>query len=246
MIMSVFNWNTLDFDYYQNNASADQGGWFELQGLGLGTQAKDSGVGMDIEAALPDLPADARYIGSGEVAKGRVCVKRDSVDRGESAKPRTLSGTIFGGRLVNLQTLPEKDRIKFNQDRDRHLLDYSGPNFLEVEPPVNVPPHVNEPVPGLPHLLGKTSLGDANTTTPANANQTQPCECDNSREIPLALFLVPVIAGTSAGYILGTRDSGLSKIMSTGLGLLVGLTAGIALGREYEGYKMSTILNQKK
>ncbi len=262
MILSVFNWNTLDFDYYKNDAIPDQGGWYELQGLGIGTQSQDSGVGMDIESALPSLPSDAIYIGSGAVAKGRVCVKRDSNPRGEqqSSSPKTMSGTIFGGRLVNLQTIPEKDRVKFNQDRDRHLLDYSGPNFLQVQPENTVPDRVNVPTTMFPTLLGSTQvnqimnenpivtnvigkpLGDNNTPTDQETKQ-EPCEC--KKEIPLALFLVPIIAGTSAGYLLGSKGSNIKTIMATGLGLLFGVTAGIQLGREYEGYKMSTYLNKK-
>lgn len=242
MILSVFNWNTLDFDYYQNNATADQGGWYELQGLGIGGHAKDNGVGIDIESALPSLPDDARYIGSGELAKGRVCVKRDAKDRGESARPKTMSGPIFGGRLVNLQTLPEKDRVKFNQDRDRHLLNYTGPDFLEVEPVVRVPEDVNYPIPGVPTMLGNPS----STTGSQETSQTIPeATASPVSEIPLALFLVPVITGTSAGYLLGARGSKVGVMLATGLGLLFGVTAGIQLGREYEGYKISTYMNKR-
>jgi hypothetical protein len=52
---------------------------------------------------------------------------------------------------------------------------------------------------------------------------------------------VPVLAGTTAGYLLASRDKDISKSWSIGLGFLAGITAGIALGREYEGYKMATI-----
>ncbi len=252
MLVSVFNWSTLDFDYYQTKDSSDYGGWFELQGLGVATKSKDIGVGVDIEDALPSLPSDAVYVGSGSVAKGRICVKRDdsprdkqvssldssSLTSGGNRGLSGLSGTIFGGRLVNLQTLPEKDRIKFHQDRNRHLLDYSGPNFLQVYPkthePSNTLTRTNEDV---MKLYGLAGLGKTSPTPSASQDTTEVCK----KEIPLALFLVPVLAGTTAGYLLASRDKDISKSWSVGLGFLAGITAGIALGREYEGYKMATI-----
>jgi len=249
MLVSVFNWNTLDFDYYQTKDSSDYGGWFELQGLGVATKSKDIGVGVDIEDALPSLPSDAVYVGSGSVAKGRICVKRNNTQSSQQQLPNTnqmqvasggdqglsgLGSTIFGGRLVNLQTLPEKDRIKFHQDRNRYLLDYSGPNFLQVYPKSHEPSdtltRTNEDA---MKLYGLAGLGETN---PPTQNQV---EC--KKEIPLALFLVPVLAGTTAGYLLASRDKDISKSWSIGLGFLAGITAGIALGREYEGYKMATI-----
>jgi hypothetical protein len=261
MLVSVFNWNTLDFDYYQTKDNSDYGGWFELQGLGIAKSSKESGVGIDIEDALPSLPNDAVYVGSGSVAKGRICVKRSEGLQNEMSSSRQgqssimsnggrgLSGTIFGGRLVNLQTLPAKDRIKFHQDRNRHLLDYSGPNFLQVYPKSHEPSsnltRTNE---DMMKLYGLAGLGEPlkeEDVSSGNQENTENEKVECKKEIPLALFLVPVLAGTTAGYLLASRDKDLSKSWSVGLGFLAGITAGIALGREYEGYKMATIQSSK-
>ena len=261
MLVSVFNWNTLDFDYYQTKDSSDYGGWFELQGLGISKSSKENGVGIDIEDALPSLPKDATYVGSGSVAKGRICVKRGDDNQSEMSSPnqrqlsgvssgdRGLSGTIFGGRLVNLQTLPEKDRIKFHQDRNRHLLNYSGPNFLQVyakshEPSSNLT-RTNEDMMKLYGLAGLGEPPQDNSVSSRDQGNIENEKNECKKEIPLALFLVPVLAGTTAGYLLASRDKDLSKSWSIGLGFLAGITAGIALGREYEGYKMATIQSKK-
>lgn len=73
MILSSFNWDTLEYDYYESNGTKqDIGGWDELQGLGVSYSENSSGVGIDIEDALPDLPNDAKFIGTGKDAVGRV------------------------------------------------------------------------------------------------------------------------------------------------------------------------------
>jgi hypothetical protein len=220
MLVSVFDWKTLNYDYYEIAGDTDHGGWFELQGLGIGGKGSADGVGIDIEDALPSLPLDAQYVSSGKNAKGRIFVKRDAADRGKSS----LSGGIPSARLRNLQTIPEKDRIKFHQDRNRHLLDYTGPHFI---------------TPGLSGVdihhssLNGVALGDSKTsTTPAP---------EIPSEIPLAMFLVPTMAGIAAGYFAATKTDNISITTASLLGIVGGLTAGIAFGREYESYKQATL-----
>ena len=231
MLVSVFNWKTLDYDYYETPETPDYGGWYELQGLGIGTQASASGVGMDIEDALPNLPENATFAGTGPVARGRICIRRDNRDRGE--RKATMGAVFPSSRLVNLQTMPAPLRQKYHQDWTPNQLDYSGANLLSVPQPqgfnalegipaenVNAPRYVQH------------SLGDPNTPTLNPAPQ----------EIPLALFVVPVLAGALAGYFAASRTEGMtSKHWISALGFLGGVGAGIALGREYEGYKISTI-----
>jgi hypothetical protein len=105
-----------------------------------------------------------------------------------------------------------------------------------------VPENVNHPIPGLPTLLGDSNIATGSQTA---AQAVPEVEASATSEIPLALFLVPVITGTSAGYLLGSRGSKVGVMLATGLGLLFGVTAGIQLGREYEGYKISTYMNKR-
>lgn len=73
MILSSFDWNKLKYDYFETNKfSQDIGGWNELQGLGIQNPSNGNGLGVDIEDALPDLPSDAVFVGSGDQAIGRV------------------------------------------------------------------------------------------------------------------------------------------------------------------------------
>jgi hypothetical protein len=73
MILSSFDWNKLKYDYFETNKfSQDIGGWNELQGLGIQNKSNSNGLGVDIEDALPDLPSDAVFVGSGDQAIGRV------------------------------------------------------------------------------------------------------------------------------------------------------------------------------
>lgn len=225
MLVSVFDWKTLNYDYYEIKGNTDHGGWFELQGLGIGGKGSIDGVGIDIEDALPSLPIDAQYVSSGRNAKGRIFVKRDNADRGKSS----LSGGIPSARLRNLQTIPEKDRIKFHQDRNRHLLDYTGPHFI---------------TPGLSGVdfnQSNVALGNPNSNTSSNTENKDTTQPQMPTEIPLAMFLVPTIAGIGAGYFAAAKTESVSIATATLLGIVGGLTAGIAFGREYEGYKQATL-----
>ncbi len=230
MLVSVFNWKTLDYDYYETPEAPDYGGWYELQGLGLGAKSTGEGVGIDIEDALPSLPGNAVFAGTGPIARGRLCIRRDSKNRGEG---RAAMGAYFpSSRLVNLQTLPEPLRFKYHQDWEQKQLDYSGANLLSVPPRQ-----------GFNALEGYSSENvdrPAGYSSPAMGSST--VDAAAQKEIPLAMFVIPLLSGALAGYFAASRTEGMtaSKWISA-LGFIGGVGAGIALGREYEGYKISTI-----
>jgi hypothetical protein len=75
---SVWNWDKVRYDYYESSQKASIGGWNPLTGLGIPSpiNKKGSPIGVDIEDALPPLPADAKYVGSGPRAIGQVCRRR--------------------------------------------------------------------------------------------------------------------------------------------------------------------------
>jgi hypothetical protein len=89
VIHSVWDWNKVHYDYYKSSLPASVGGWKPLTGLGIQTNRSavrhnntvGSQVGMDIEAALPYLPASAKRIGSGPQAVGQLCRRRPNVTR---------------------------------------------------------------------------------------------------------------------------------------------------------------------
>lgn len=113
MILSSFNWKTLDYDYYETDlVNEDLGGWDDLQGLGVSYSENSNGVGIDIEDALPDLPRDATYIGSGEEAMGRVVKpahKLKKIPIRKNYKKQSLKGT-------DLVTLGNPTSAKKNDD----------------------------------------------------------------------------------------------------------------------------------
>lgn len=74
-IVSQWDWDNLRYDYWRVPGTVSLGGWGRLAGLGAessGTQDGGGRVGIDIEAALPTLPAGAVRIGSGAAAVGRI------------------------------------------------------------------------------------------------------------------------------------------------------------------------------
>lgn len=76
---SVWNWDKVQYDYFQSNTPNSVGGWRPLTGLGVPTRSNvrsRGGVGVDIEAVLPSLPVGAKYIGSGPQAVGQICRRR--------------------------------------------------------------------------------------------------------------------------------------------------------------------------
>lgn len=72
-IVSSWDWDNLRYDYYRVPGDMSIGGWRPLTGLGVlrgGNSSKS--VGVDLEAALPELPAGAVHLGFGDRAVGMV------------------------------------------------------------------------------------------------------------------------------------------------------------------------------
>lgn len=70
---SVWSWDRLEYDYYEVPGHASVGGWGPgMRGLGLAARAQGGGLGMDIEASLPPLPAGSRPVGRGPDAQGTI------------------------------------------------------------------------------------------------------------------------------------------------------------------------------
>lgn len=75
MIYSQFDWDNGDYLYFEDRIPASLGGWKPLTGLGLPQKAPGAGgasFGISIEDALPKLPVDAKPIGRGQFAKGKI------------------------------------------------------------------------------------------------------------------------------------------------------------------------------
>lgn len=73
---SVWNWETLQYDYYEVPGAENIGGWKPLTGLGMQTArsaSRGGSLGSDVEERLPRLPAGARKIGAGVHALGTLC-----------------------------------------------------------------------------------------------------------------------------------------------------------------------------
>lgn len=70
---SVWSWDRLEYDYYEVPGHASVGGWGPgMRGLGLSARGQGSGLGMDVEASLPPLPAGSRPVGRGPDAQGTI------------------------------------------------------------------------------------------------------------------------------------------------------------------------------
>lgn len=123
-VYSVWDWNKLHYRYYETAEAANLGGWRPLTGLGIAGKTPEAGhVGMDIEAALPELPVNARFIGTGIQARGRImrmpAMKpvKPFRSRNASALPqrRSLQGPEDG--LLTEQLLPMiLPKGKFNEE----------------------------------------------------------------------------------------------------------------------------------
>lgn len=91
MLCSVWDWQRLEYDYYSCPDQVLLGGWKPLTGLGIRQSGEvnknQHPVGIDIEDALPNLPANCKKVGHGTIAKGQICVIRNKVTLGESASP---------------------------------------------------------------------------------------------------------------------------------------------------------------
>lgn len=78
MVYSVWNWDSLRYDYYR----AD-GGPLPGQPV-LPKKRYKNGDSVRPEDVLPVLPGDALKIGSGDTAQGRVAVRSDEARLGAS------------------------------------------------------------------------------------------------------------------------------------------------------------------
>lgn len=106
---SVWDWDQVRYDYYESPQVASIGGWNPLTGLGIPTKVNKSGspIGLDIEAALPVLPRDAVYKGSGVQAIGQIC-RRQPVAVGDiTDAPAALATKVEAALPVDF----DKDEI---------------------------------------------------------------------------------------------------------------------------------------
>tara|TARA_Y100000004_G_scaffold71226_1_gene80096 strand:+ start:216 stop:698 length:483 start_codon:yes stop_codon:yes gene_type:complete len=110
---SVFNWDTLKYDYFQIPGKANLGGFDKLDGLGISKAAVNGGeMGIDIEDALPQLPLGSKRVGSGTQAKGRIYrplktpLSRMSPRRIPSRALAGLGAHDGGSKLVSNPVVP--------------------------------------------------------------------------------------------------------------------------------------------
>lgn len=81
MIYSVFNWNSMNYDYFQSASGAAPGNRAQPRRMFSGKEH-----GQRPEDVMPVLPDDAVLVGTGQDARGRVAVLGDEVmARGSSS-----------------------------------------------------------------------------------------------------------------------------------------------------------------
>lgn len=68
-ICSSWDWNTLDYTYWECPGEQSPGGWGPPQ---PGPGAPGTGIGMHFEEGLPVLPQHCKQIGRGTDARGQV------------------------------------------------------------------------------------------------------------------------------------------------------------------------------
>lgn len=90
---SVWRWDDLMYDYYEIPGPRNLGGFEELDGLGVAKGGMNKGgIGIDIEAALPMLPSNAKRVGQGPFAKGRIYRPNRSALAGLGQTPAPANG----------------------------------------------------------------------------------------------------------------------------------------------------------
>ncbi len=286
MIVSVFNWDNLCYDYYEVDMKPDFGGWNELQGLGIQRNAQGNGVGIDIEDLLPELPSNARYVGSGDVAKNRIMVirKRQGM-RGYTPQNYSILETVpftqrpefYQKKFISQSASPYQiDRDienKANRERLKKLSSLgiypiglgnpsqsgemeSTQNTAALDPNIDQgSSNSNAIMPTSESNASGNTLQPTNTQTPSQSNQSTQQASQNTQDantedvgIPLSVFLVPMLAGATAGYLAASRslsNKDMGKLGSSILGFFGGILAGVTVGREYESYKMTSIAQNK-
>lgn len=82
MVYSLWNWDTLRYDYYRDDSGPRPG-----QPV-LARNKYKNGDSVRPEDVLPILPEDALQIGSGDAAQGRVAVRRREATLGQDPPVR--------------------------------------------------------------------------------------------------------------------------------------------------------------
>lgn len=286
MIVSVFNWDNLCYDYYEVDMKPDFGGWNELQGLGIQRNAQGNGVGIDIEDLLPELPSNARYIGSGDVAKNRIMVirKRQGMrgytpqnysiletvpftQRPEFYQKKFISNSISPYQINrDIENKANRERLKklsslgiypsgLGNPTQSTVMDASQNTSANIPSVDQETSNTNALVPTNEGNANGNTLQPTNTQVPNQSNQSSQQTNQDTQDthtedvgIPLSVFLVPMLAGATAGYLAASRslsNKDMGKLGSSILGFFGGILAGITVGREYESYKMTSIAQNK-
>jgi len=293
MIVSVFNWDNLCYDYYEVDMKPDFGGWNELQGLGIQRNAQGNGVGIDIEDLLPELPSNARYVGSGDVAKNRIMVikKRQGMrgytpqnysiletvpftQRPEFYQKKFITNSISPYQINrDIENKANRERLKKLNSLGIHPIGLGNPTQItEMDASQNVGANIpsgNQETSNANTIVPTTSEKNASSNATNSSNTLQPTNTQaptqsnqNTQQtnqasqntygedvgIPLSVFLVPMLAGATAGYLAASRslsNKDMGKLGSSILGFFGGILAGITVGREYESYKMTSIAQNK-
>lgn len=105
---SRWDWSRLEYDYFEDAEPSSPGGWRSMTGLGLESRTRGGrgALGVSIEDALPELPTEARFVGSGMQARGIIVRPRSATDAtgddsGLGALPRT-EHSILGAFIMGL------------------------------------------------------------------------------------------------------------------------------------------------
>lgn len=105
-ICSRWDWQRLEYDYFEAEGLSSPGGWKPLTGLGAEGSTVPSGrLGVSIEDALPPLPVGAILVGHGKRARGQLVrpVKADDEAlAGDQTPEHRGEGTVALGFLLGL------------------------------------------------------------------------------------------------------------------------------------------------
>lgn len=80
---SSWNWDSLDYSYWECPGNQSAGGW---EPPSTKKKVATVGIGIDIEDALPKLPAGCRMVGRGSNAIGQI-VKQGNSGLGSMLSP---------------------------------------------------------------------------------------------------------------------------------------------------------------
>lgn len=98
MVYSVWNWDTLRYDYLRSDSGLRPGEPV------LARKRYQNGDSVRPEDVLPVLPEDAIRIGSGDTAQGRIAVRKEEASLGQFiSQPSSIISTILvlvGGYII--------------------------------------------------------------------------------------------------------------------------------------------------